>query len=80
MRPIDTPGAKIVYKLPGGTEDNDLPVEKLHDERGTPILKSTWAPTAEERIAIGNGANVYLMVWGAAQPPVAIGVVGVEPS
>jgi hypothetical protein len=63
----------MVFKLPGGTEDNDLWVERLEAEgTGETILGSTWVPTDEERKAIADGANIELLVWGTAQPPVSV--------
>jgi hypothetical protein len=61
-----------VFRLPGGTEDNDLWVEECEDD-GRPVLSSTWEPTPEEREAIANGANIELLIWGKAQPPVFVG-------
>lgn len=61
-----------VYRLPGGTEDNDLWVYEI-DEPDEPakIICSVWVPTTEERLAIAQGQNIRLCVWGG-QPPVAI--------
>lgn len=62
------------YILPGGDSANDLWVEDRRDEKdGAPVIGSTWQPTAEEREAIANGANIELLVWGTGQPPVYIG-------
>lgn len=76
MRPHRTHFSNTVYRLPGGTEDNDLWVEVgPADEGAGELLRSCWVPTAEERRAIAEGANVELIVWGSAHPPVALGVV-----
>lgn len=73
MLPRRTHYSNKVFTLVGGTEDNDLWVENTTSDHG-PCLKSTWEPTPEERRAIGDGANVYLVVWGSGHPPVAMGV------
>jgi hypothetical protein len=59
-----------VFTLPGGTEDNDLWVEEVHDEAGRSIQRSVWALTDDEREAIMQGANINLYVWGSGHPPV----------
>jgi hypothetical protein len=73
MRPRRFHAATGVFALPGGTEDNDLWVERQVVE-GHPVIRSVWEPSEEERRAIADGANVTLMVWGSGTPPVAIAV------
>jgi hypothetical protein len=64
-----------VYRLPGGTEDNDLWTYELSGpEYESKIICSVWVPTDEERQKIANGENIRLAVWGC-QPPVALDVV-----
>jgi len=67
----------FVFRLPGGTEDNDLWVERKADTDDRPVMSSTWEPTDEEREAIANGANLELMIWGAGHPPVFLGITDV---
>lgn len=75
MKPIRTPTSDVSYKLPGGDESNDLPVQRYEqDELGGTVLGSTWVPTDEERTRIALGANVELLVWGEGHPPVSIRV------
>lgn len=73
MKPRRTHESNRVYRLPGGTEDNDLWVTETFcsEEPDVPVILSTWEPTDEERAAIAAGANVELAVWGG-QPPVAL--------
>lgn len=78
MKARRTIRSTTVFRLPGGTEDNDLWVEPLVDEDGHSVLSSTWEPTEEERIAIAQGANVELLVWGAGTPPVALRITHVQ--
>lgn len=73
MKPRRTPRSNQVFTLPGGTEDNDLWVERTTSEQG-PCIRSVWELTARERADIADGANVYLIVWGTGTPPVALGV------
>jgi hypothetical protein len=63
-----------VFQLPGGNEDNDLWVY-LDEQDGSPLIRSTWVPTDEERARIAAGENIELIVWGEGHPPVAMGVV-----
>lgn len=73
MRPRRTPSCNVVYELAGGNEDNSLWVNKTTmEETGEPVIASTWVPSEEERQQIAEGANVQLIVWGEAQPPVAV--------
>jgi hypothetical protein len=73
MKPRRTVVSTRVYRLEGGTEDNDLWVTDYPGEpEGEPsVIGSTWELTADEREQISNGANIELLVWGG-QPPVAL--------
>lgn len=73
MKPRRTHHSNQVFRLPGGTEDNDLWVERTTSE-ADPCLRSVWEPTDDERRRIAAGENVYLVVWGTGTPPVAMGV------
>jgi hypothetical protein len=75
MKPRRTVLSDTVFRLAGGTEDNDLWLFCDTDADGAPLLRSCWVPTDEERRAIADGGNVELIVWGAGHPPVAMGVV-----
>lgn len=70
MKPRRTPSSNQVWRLQGGTEDNDLWAETRMQD-GTPVIKSVWELTPAERQAVAEGANIALLVWGG-QPPVAI--------
>jgi len=61
-----------VYRLPGGTEDNDLWVYEHADDQGNHITSSVWVPSDEERAAIAAGENIRLNIWGRMIPPVMI--------
>lgn len=73
MKPRRTPNSNQVFRLEGGNEDNDLWVERTDSDHGT-CLRSVWELTRSERRRIALGENVYLIVWGAGTPPVAMGV------
>jgi hypothetical protein len=75
VKPRRTVYSNQVFRLPGGTEDNDLWVQLDHHVDGSPLIRSTWVPTDEEREAIARGSNIELTVWGSGHPPVAMGVV-----
>jgi len=61
-----------VFRLPGGTEDNDLWVYDLVSDDGHHVIASVWEPTEAERKAIAAGENVRLLVWGDGIPPLAV--------
>jgi len=72
MRPRRTHNSTRVFRLPGGTEDNDLWVYDLADDDGDNVICSVWVPSDDERTAIANGENIRLMSWGTSIPPYAI--------
>lgn len=73
MKPRRTPHSNRVYRLEGGTEDNDLWLEETVDEEGARCMRSVWELTDEERKKVAEGQNVYLVCW-SAQVPVAMGI------
>lgn len=76
MKPVETEFTNTVFKLPGGTTKNDLPLYRCQDSQGNYLI-STWELTDEERKAIAAGAKIELCVWGERHPPVALTVEGV---
>jgi hypothetical protein len=75
MKPRRTVYSNQVFRLPGGTEDNDLWVMRDQHTDGSPLIRSCWVPDDDERQAIAAGANIELIIWGGGHPPVAMGVV-----
>lgn len=71
MKPRKTPTSTMVYRLPGGNEDNDLWAER--DAAAGTIL-STWELDDDERRRIAEGGTVDLVVWGTGHPPVALAI------
>lgn len=74
MKPVRTPYATMTYRVPNGDPKSDLPVEPRLDETRGVTLTSTWELTDAERRSIAAGADVELIVWGHAHPPVALAV------
>lgn len=72
MKPVRTKHTNQVFKLSGGTEENDLPVERVINRDGSITLRSTWVLNEYERQAIADGGNIDLVVWGAGHPPVEL--------
>jgi hypothetical protein len=72
VKPRRTHESNFTYVLPGGTEDNDLWVQRALDADDRPVICSVWEPTEAERAAIARGENVELIVWGVTTPPVAM--------
>ncbi|MEA2495536.1 MAG: hypothetical protein QOJ29_3447 [Thermoleophilaceae bacterium] len=77
MRPRRTVNSNSVFKLQGGTEDNDLWVQRDKLDGIEDVIISTWVPSDDERQRIANGENVDLIVWGHGHPPVAMRVTDV---
>jgi hypothetical protein len=75
VKPRRTVYSNAVFSLPGGNEDNDLWLMRDEHTDGSPLLRSCWVPTDEERKKIAEGANIELIVWGGGRPPVSMGVV-----
>lgn len=67
--------ANKVWRLPGGTEDNDLWAlnHEVDDEvlGVVPAVTSVFVPTDEQREQIAAGVNIALTVLGV-QPPVMV--------
>lgn len=78
MRARRTVLSDFVFRLPGGTEDNDLWVQRRVDTDERPVMSSTWEPTEEERQAIAAGANIELLIWGGGHPPVSVTTTDVD--
>lgn len=79
MRPRRTPSSNHVFRLAGGTEDNDLPV-RLEGMTGDDArVVAVFEPEPGERAAIASGANVELTLWGRGVPPMALGVTREQP-
>jgi hypothetical protein len=75
MKPIKTPETNVVFKLPGGTDENNLPVYMGNNEHDEKVIISTWELSDEERKVIAEGGMVSLCVWGDGTPPVSLAVV-----
>jgi hypothetical protein len=58
------------YKLPGGTEENDLPFY-----RSDGVVLSEWELTLQERAAIAQGAHISLAIYHEPIPPVSLAVI-----
>lgn len=75
LRPRRFHSANKVWRLAGGTEDNDLWAlnHEVDDEvlGQVPAVTSVFVPDDQQRQAIAEGANVALTVIGA-QPPVMV--------
>jgi hypothetical protein len=73
MRPRRTPTSTTVFRLAGGTEDNDLWVRQ-GDTDGDPWIESVWELDEDEIVAIAAGGTIELRVFGRGTPPVSLAV------
>lgn len=72
MKPVRTPWTNSLYKLEGGTDENDLPIEKTHDADEHPVLVSTWEVSPQEAQEIVKGKRIQVIIWGEEHPPIAV--------
>lgn len=88
MKARRTPSSNSVFRLPGGTEDNDLHVRRgvgldtlVEDDpcAGDPYVASVWEPDPEERAALATGSNVELVILGVGVPPLLMRVTPEQP-
>lgn len=92
MKPIRTPKSDVTLTLAGGTEDNELPAQRVlvydadlgETEKDARLAFETiWLPDEAEAGRLEAGAGILLRVWAIkdedgqpTQPPVAIEVTG----
>jgi hypothetical protein len=83
MRAVRTPETNVTLTLPGGTEKNDLPAQRINaynpdlgqtEKDARPAFESHWEPSPDERRALAAGAQIALIVHGDGHPPVSVGV------
>lgn len=88
MRARKTPSSNRVYRLAGGTEDNDLHVRTgaaldavPSDDpcHGMPYVASVWQPDDAERAALATGSNLELTIIGNGVPPLMLLVTDEQP-
>lgn len=72
LKPRRTARSTGVIRLPGGTEDNDLWVERRTDDENNDVIFSTWELSDEQRKQVEEGGNITLCVWGVTTPPLAM--------
>jgi hypothetical protein len=74
VKPRRTPSSNTVFRLPGGTEDDDLWTCVTHDalDPSQTVICSVWELSDEERQAIADGANVELAMYSGVQPPMVL--------
>lgn len=74
MKPAILDRPDIIFRLVGGTDENNLHVERALDSGQQPVLVSTWELSDEERDLLASGSRIQLVVWGLTHPPVALRV------
>jgi hypothetical protein len=74
VKPRRTHNSTHVFRLEGGTEDNDLWAYYAPDEEGLAVMATVWVPTQEERERIFTGENVRLLLWARQPYPMAMDI------
>ena len=80
MKPIRTADSNTTLKLPGGTDENDLPATRAmltNDREGAdPVAGwiTLWMPDEAEAARLDAGAAVELILTGTVHPPVLVRV------
>lgn len=82
MNPIRFEGAVIIGKPKNWDDERDgecvgLPAQISILPNGMKMFTSVWKPTAEERRAIAEGANIGVSCFGA-QVPVALSAADID--
>lgn len=68
--PIKFPQSNTTHVAEGC---NDLPTCVTTDSSGAPVIISVWQLSEEERQRVAATGQVYLYIFGTAQPPVYVG-------
>lgn len=64
-----------VLAPPRGDGDcRPLPILRMQDTDGSPVVISFWKPTPEELQLLQAGAVVGLHIWGSTHAPLYVGV------
>ena len=83
MKPVRTPDCDVTLTLPGGTQENDLPAQRIMVYNGDAgeteadarlAFESTWMPDDAEARRLEAGAPVVLRITGKGHPPVSLTV------
>lgn len=83
MKSIKTEHSDVTLTLPGGTEDNDLPAQRVlvfntdlgETEKDAKLaFESLWMPDEAEARRLEAGAAVILRITGQVHPPVSLSV------
>jgi len=68
------PSCNFVLDPPkGDTDCRPLPILRMTDTGGLPVVVSFWKPTPEELAQLNAGGVVALHVWGRTHAPLYVG-------
>lgn len=68
----------VLFAAPGDDHVDDLVVARVYDADENPICLSRWQLTPEERVLLLDGQDLWVWVWGVAQPPISA-TIGLPP-
>lgn len=83
MKPVRTPDSDVTLTLPGGTDENDLPAQRIMvynadlgetEQDARLAFESLWMPSVDEARRIEAGAAICLRITGQQHPPVSLSV------
>jgi hypothetical protein len=72
MESKQTKSCSIIFKLEGGTKENDLHGYRTLDTNNNIVSCGVFTPNEEERIEIANGARIVVAIWGKTVPPMNV--------
>jgi len=72
MDPVETTETNFTFTLPGGTEENDLPVKVSSVEDEIPTMTSFWKLDKDDMITLDEGGYIELTIEGLGHPPVRL--------
>jgi hypothetical protein len=75
MQPITFPEANFIFNKPSEMTDEqcgDLPVAKLKDPDGVPLIISCWELSEEDKARVAETGSIWLTICGTGMPPVGL--------
>lgn len=74
MQPVNFPGAIVVQKPEGMTDDQCFSIPAAHgiDNAGFMYFLEAWKPSYEDLQALNRGEPIYIKILSAGLPPISV--------